>query len=76
VEWQRPIVRNGLMTDWESAVFIDTGAVSNRTEDFSFKVGVGVGARWKSPIGPLQIDAAYGVATQALRLHLVVGFLF
>jgi translocation and assembly module TamA len=76
VEWQRPIVRNGLMTDWESAVFIDTGAVANRTEEFSFKVGVGVGARWKSPIGPLQIDVAYGVATEALRLHLNVGFVF
>ena len=76
VEWQRPIVRNGLMTDWESAVFVDTGAVANVLEEFSFKVGVGVGARWKSPIGPLQIDLAYGVATQALRLHLNVGFVF
>jgi translocation and assembly module TamA len=76
IEWQRPIVRNGLMTDWESAVFIDTGAVANRTEEFSFKVGLGVGARWKSPIGPLQIDVAYGVATEALRLHLNVGFVF
>jgi translocation and assembly module TamA len=76
VEWQRPIVRNGLMTDWESAVFLDTGAVANRTEEFSFKVGLGVGARWKSPVGPLQIDLAYGVATEALRLHLNVGFVF
>jgi translocation and assembly module TamA len=76
VEWQRPIVRNGLMTDWESAVFIDTGAVANKVDELSFKVGVGVGARWKSPIGPLQIDAAYGVATQSFRLHLNVGFVF
>ena len=76
VEWQRPIVRNGLMTDWETAVFVDTGAVANRVEEFSFKVGMGVGARWKSPIGPLQIDAAYGVATQSFRLHLNVGFVF
>ncbi len=76
VEWQRPIVRNGVMTDWETAVFVDTGAVANRVEEFSFKSGVGVGARWKSPIGPLQIDVAYGVASQALRLHLNVGFLF
>ncbi len=76
VEWQRPIVRNGQMTDWESAVFVDSGAVANRVEEFSFKAGVGVGARWKSPIGPLQIDLAYGLATQALRLHLNVGFVF
>ena len=76
IEWQRPIVRNGLMTDWESSVFVDTGAVANRVEEFSFKSGVGVGARWKSPIGPLQIDLAYGLATQAVRLHLNVGFVF
>jgi translocation and assembly module TamA len=76
IEWQRPIVRKGLMTDWESAVFVDTGAVANRVEEFSFKSGVGVGARWKSPVGPLQIDLAYGLATQALRLHLNVGFVF
>jgi translocation and assembly module TamA len=76
IEWQRPIVRNGLMTEWETAVFADTGAVANRIEEFSFKTGVGVGARWKSPIGPLQIDLAYGLATQALRLHLNVGFVF
>jgi translocation and assembly module TamA len=76
IEWQRPIVRNGQMTDWETAVFVDTGAVANRVEEFSFKTGVGVGARWKSPIGPLQIDAAYGVATQSFRLHLNVGFVF
>lgn len=76
VEWQRPIVRNGLMTDWETAVFVDTGAVANQVEDFSFKTGVGVGARWKSPIGPLQLDLAYGVATETWRLHLNVGFFF
>jgi len=76
IEWQRPIVRNGQMTDWETAVFVDTGAVANRVEEFSFKVGLGVGARWKSPVGPLQIDLGYGVATEAVRLHLNVGFVF
>jgi translocation and assembly module TamA len=76
VEWQRPIVRNGVQTDWESAVFVDTGAVANKVEEFSFKSGVGVGARWKSPIGPLQIDLAYGIATEAFRLHMSVGFVF
>lgn len=76
VEWQRPVVINGQMTDWESAVFVDSGAVANQVEEFSFKTGVGVGARWRTPIGPLQIDLAYGIATQALRLHLNVGFTF
>ena len=76
VEWQRPITRNGRPTDWESTLFIDAGAVADKPGELQAKVGVGVGARWKSPVGPLQIDLAYGVATERLRLHLNVGFSF
>ena len=76
LEWQRPIVANGRPTDWESTVFIDAGAVADKVAELHAKVGVGVGARWKSPVGPLQIDLAYGVAVQKLRLHLSVGFSF
>ena len=76
LEWQRPIRIKGRASDWESTVFIDAGAVANGTTEFKPKVGVGVGARWKSPVGPLQIDVAYGVDVQRLRLHLNVGFNF
>lgn len=76
VEWQRPIIANGRLTDWESTVFMDAGAVANKAADLRAKVGIGVGARWKSPVGPLQIDLAYGVAVERLRLHLNVGFTF
>ena len=76
VEWQRPIALDGRLSDWESTVFMDAGAVTNKPGDFKARVGVGVGARWKSPIGPLQIDLAYGVADKRLRLHMNVGFSF
>jgi translocation and assembly module TamA len=76
LEWQRPIVANGRPTDWETTLFIDAGAVADKPAELHAKVGVGVGARWKSPVGPLQIDLAYGVAVQKLRLHLSVGFSF
>lgn len=76
VEWQQPIRANGLLTDWEGAVFMDAGAVADRPADLHAKVGVGAGVRWKSPIGPLQIDLAYGVAAKQLRLHMNVGFSF
>ncbi|WP_394755673.1 autotransporter assembly complex family protein [Rhodoferax sp.] len=76
LEWQRPIVRNERVTDWESTVFIDAGAVADKPAELRAKVGVGVGARWKSPVGPLQIDLAYGVAVKRFRLHLNVGFSF
>ncbi|MBE0472958.1 autotransporter assembly complex family protein [Rhodoferax sp.] len=76
IEWQRPIRINGNPSDWESTVFVDAGAVANRPADLSAQVGVGVGARWKSPVGPLQIDLAYGIDAERLRLHLNLGFTF
>ena len=76
VEWQRPITANGRLTDWEGALFVDAGSVADKPADLHAKVGVGAGVRWKTPVGPLQIDLAYGVAVQKWRLHLNVGFVF
>ena len=76
VEWQRPIVYKGTMTDWESTLFMDAGAVADRAGDLSARVGVGAGVRWRSPVGPLQADVAYGVQAKELRLHLRLGFSF
>ena len=76
LEWQRPITRDDRLTDWEGTLFIDAGAVADKPAELRAKVGVGVGARWKSPVGPLQIDLAYGIAEKRLRLHLNVGFSF
>ena len=76
VEWQRPIRWNGQRTDWESAVFVDAGAVANETQNLQAKLGYGLGARWRSPVGPVRIDLAYAQALHKLRLHLSVGFTF
>ena len=76
VEWQRPIRIAGRTSDWESTLFVDAGAVANNASELRPRVGVGVGARWKSPVGPLQIDVAYGLDVQRLRLHMNVGFNF
>jgi translocation and assembly module TamA len=76
VEWQRPIRRNGVETNWESALFADAGAVSNRLGDLHAAVGVGAGVRWKSPLGPLQADLAYGLKSRKLRLHFNIGATF
>ncbi len=76
VEWQRPIRINGHPSDWESTVFVDAGAVANKPADLTAQFGVGIGARWKSPVGPLQIDLAYGVDVQSFRLHMNLGFTF
>lgn len=76
VEWQRPIRIKGQATDWESAVFVDAGAVANDTGQLQPQIGYGVGARWRSPVGPVRMDLAYAQALRKLRLHLSVGFTF
>jgi translocation and assembly module TamA len=76
VEWQRPIKHNGLETNWESVLFIDAGAVGNRTAELRPAFGVGTGVRWKSPLGPLQADLAYGLRSKKLRLHFNIGATF
>jgi translocation and assembly module TamA len=76
LEWQRPIWREGRRTDWETALFIDVGAVADTATALDPKVGLGIGIRYKSPVGPLQADLAYGLDRKRLRLHLSVGFTF
>ena len=76
VEWQRPLIRNGLPSEFENTLFVDAGAVGDAGKDLRPSVGVGTGLRWRSPIGPLQMDLAYGVKVKQLRLHVSVGFVF
>lgn len=76
VEWQRPILLDGRPSAWESTVFIDAGAVADKPSELKARVGVGAGVRYRSPVGPLQLDLAYGLSTHNLRLHLSVGFTF
>lgn len=74
LELARPFSRR--MPQWWWAVFADAGDAANRWEDLAPKVGYGIGLRWRSPVGPLKIDAAYGEATQRWRLHLSVGIAY
>ena len=76
LEWQHPISINGQLTEWESTLFLDAGAVADKPAELRARLGVGAGVRWKSPVGPLQMDLAYGVEVKRLRLHLNVGFTF
>jgi translocation and assembly module TamA len=47
-----------------------------RFSDLSPAVGIGAGVRWRSPVGPLRLDLAWGERTQQLRLHFSVGVAF
>lgn len=76
LEWQRPIRRDGVPTDFESVLFVDAGAVADHVSDLRPSVGVGAGVRYRSPLGPLQVDLAYGVDARRLRLHINIATTF
>lgn len=62
--------------EWGAAVFVDAGDAFNTRSAFDPKVGVGVGARWRSPVGLVGVDVARGLDEAAgggTRLHLSFG---
>ncbi|WP_151635118.1 autotransporter assembly complex protein TamA [Noviherbaspirillum aerium] len=65
-----------LNEQWGGAVFYDVGMASDRWRDRSLFHGVGVGARWRSPVGRVNVDLAYGIQESRLRPHLSLGVAF
>ncbi len=55
------------------AVFADIGDAAQSWSSLDLKLGYGAGLRWRSPVGPLRLDAAYGQAVRDYRLHFSVG---
>jgi len=58
------------------AAFIDAGNAADRWRDLHPVVGYGVGLRWRSPVGPLRVDLAYGQEVRQFRVHFSVGIAF
>ena len=65
-----------LTNQWGAAVFVDAGNAANRLQDLSPVYGYGLGARWKSPLGPIGADIAYGENTGEYRFHFNIGVAF
>jgi translocation and assembly module TamA len=65
-----------LTQQWGAAAFVDFGNAANRLQDLEPVYGYGLGARWKSPIGPIGADIAYGEDTEKYRLHFNIGVAF
>jgi translocation and assembly module TamA len=61
---------------WGVAFFYDAGNAADKVGDLKPKSGYGVGARWRSPVGPINVDLAYGHAVKKARLHFSLGFTF
>ncbi|WP_347556105.1 autotransporter assembly complex family protein [Robbsia sp. KACC 23696] len=62
--------------DWGAAVFYDAGTASDTWSERRFYQGVGVGARWRSPVGPLNVDIGYGLQNRSIRPYLTLGVAF
>jgi translocation and assembly module TamA len=58
------------------ALFVDAGNAADTVKDLKPKYGYGVGGRWRSPVGPINVDVAYGQADKRVRLHFSLGFTF
>jgi len=68
--------RQRVAENWWGAVFYDTGGVSDSMSAMKLVSGYGAGVRWRSPLGPVNFDVAYGDADQRVRLHFSVGYSF
>lgn len=62
--------------NWGAAVFVDAGNAADNFHDLEPVFGYGVGARWRSPAGPLGLDFAYGEKTREFRVHFSFGYSF
>ncbi|KVW68071.1 autotransporter assembly complex protein TamA [Burkholderia ubonensis] len=62
--------------DWGAATFFDVGTATDAWGEKVFYKGVGVGARWRSPVGPINVDLAYGLRNHSVRPYLTLGVAF
>ncbi|MBF4989428.1 outer membrane protein assembly factor [Methylophilus sp. 14] len=65
-----------LTSSWGAAMFVDFGHAANSWKDYDPAFGYGLGVRWRSPIGPVGVDIAYGEETKEYRLHFNLGVNF
>ncbi len=62
--------------NWGIATFVDTGDAFSSFNDYRQKIGIGIGARWRSPVGLIRVDFGFPVhddQNSGVELHLVIG---
>jgi translocation and assembly module TamA len=71
VEYQHQVSR-----DLALATFYDYGNAADSWDELKPVAGYGIGVRWRTPLGPLNLDVAYGEAVREWRLHFSIGVVF
>ena len=61
---------------WGIAAFADAGDAWDSGVRPDLAQGYGIGGRFRTPLGPVRADLAYGERTQEFRLHFSVGYSF
>ncbi len=61
---------------WGAALYVDAGDAADSFDQLSPVFGIGVGARYKSLIGPINVDLTYGEATGDVLLQFQFGVTF
>ena len=64
-----------VLPDWGAAVFVDAGNAFNDWDDIDPKVGVGLGLRWRSPVGIARVDLGFPLddADDSFQVYITVG---
>lgn len=62
--------------DWGAALFVDAGNAVDDLANARLKYGIGSGARWRSPAGPIALDLAWGEESRRPRLHFSLAIPF
>jgi translocation and assembly module TamA len=65
-----------LNESWGIAAFVDAGDAVDSLTDVRLAAGYGLGARWRSPAGPIGIDLAYGERSREVHLHFSLAIPF
>jgi translocation and assembly module TamA len=65
-----------LNDSWGIAGFIDAGDAVDELKGAKPAIGYGLGARWRSPAGPIAVDLAYGERSEKIHLHFALAIPF
>ncbi|WP_395825614.1 autotransporter assembly complex family protein [Collimonas sp.] len=61
---------------WGGALFYDIGTATDSWVNKEIKVGTGAGIRYRSPVGTVNLDLAYGIQAKQFRPHISLGIAF
>ncbi len=62
--------------NWGVAAFVDAGDAWDQANRFDPALGYGFGVRFRTPVGPIRADIAYGERVHKVRLHFSIGYTF